>query len=72
MSFLRHFAHAVTVVTLIMTSGGALQAQNVGVEADGFSQSSAIGLYVSRGLYGQDYPNRVRYFPYTYEVSFSS
>lgn len=72
MSFLRHFARAITVVTLSMTSGGALQAQNVGVEADGFSQSSAIGLYVSRGLYGQDYPNRVRYFPYTYEVSFSS
>jgi hypothetical protein len=32
MSFLRHFAHAVTVVTLSMTSGEALHAQNVGVE----------------------------------------
>ena len=72
MSFLRHFAHAVTVVTLIMTSGGALHSQNVGVEADGFSQSSAIGLYVSRGLYGQYYPTRVRYLSYIHEVSFSS
>jgi hypothetical protein len=72
MSFLRHFARAITVVTLSMTSGGALHSQNVGVEADGFSQSSAIGLYVSRGLYGQDCPTRVRYLPYTYEVSFSS
>jgi hypothetical protein len=72
MSLPRHFAHAVTVVTLSMTSGEALHAQNVGVEGDVFSQSSAIGLYVSRGLYGQDSPTRVRYLPYTHEVSFSS
>lgn len=55
------------VLATSVLSDAELHAQ----ESGGLSHSSTIGLYYSRGLYGQDTATRVRYLPYTHELSFS-
>lgn len=68
----RAFVPALILLATSAPYSAALQAQSVEEEVANVSQSSTIGLYYSRGLYGQDSATRVRYLPYTHELSFSA
>ncbi|MDO9478372.1 MAG: hypothetical protein Q7L07_16805, partial [Pseudohongiella sp.] len=62
---------ALILVAASVSYSAALQAQSAVDTTAGITQSSTIGMYYSRGLYGQDAATRVRYLPYTHELSFS-
>jgi len=72
MNFVRPCVRDLILMALGMSASVALAAQESEVQDSPVNHSSALGLYVSKGFYGQDSPTRVRYVPYTHEVSFSS
>lgn len=72
MRLVRRCAADLTLLTLSMLASGAVVAQSPEEQETPPSHSSTLGLYFSNGFYGQDSPTRVRFVPYTHEVSFSA
>lgn len=63
---------ALILVATSVSYNAVLQAQSAVDTPASISQSSTIGMYYSKGRYGQDAATRVRYLPYMHELSFSS
>jgi hypothetical protein len=72
MNFVRYCVRAPMLMALSMSASAALAVQESEQQDSPVNHSSALGLYVSKGFYGQDSPTRVRYVPYTHEVSLSA
>lgn len=72
MNFRSHCVRDLMLMALSMSASAALAAQESEQQDSPVNHSSALGLYVSKGFYGQDSATRVRYVPYTHEVSFST